>query len=256
MSKHARQQQILQVVETTQELRLRELRKRIEASDATIRRDLRELSAKGQLGYSHGLIRRRSHYSLEKSFHEKSEVATAEKMAIAQAAGELIEDGDVVIIGAGTTAAYLARQLSQKHIEVWTNSLLVAEELADAPSVKVHLSGGDVRGAIRALVGSRAERFFAGLRAPYAFLSANGFTAARGLSTPNHAVAEVDRALSRAAVEIVALLDHTKIGEESLIATVPTSRISQLITDGQAAESVLNEARHMGVSVHVIETAN
>lgn len=252
MRKDERQAHIMRLIERAQELRLSELRKQVEASDATLRRDLRELSVRGQITYSHGLVRRRSRYALEKSFHEKSQVATAEKAAIAEVASELVEDGDVVIIGAGTTAALLARQLTQKSIEVWTNSLLVAEVLADAPSVKVHLSGGEVRGSIRALVGSRAERFFAGLRVPYAFLSANGFTVKRGLSTPNHSVAEVDRTLSRAAIEVVAMLDHTKVGEESLIGTVPTSRVSRLITDQRAAPDVVDEARLAGVSVRTV----
>lgn len=252
MRKSDRQAHIVRLIEQAQELRLNELRTEVNASDATLRRDLRELSSSGQITYSHGLARRRSRYAHEKSFYEKSQVAIAEKVAIARAASELVEDGDVIIIGAGTTAELLAQQLKEKNIEVWTNSLLVADALADSVAVKVHLSGGDVRGSIRALVGSRAERFFAGLRVPYAFLSANGFTVSRGLSTPNHAVAEVDRALSRASVEVIAMLDYTKVGEDSLIATVPTGRVSRLITDRRADAEVVKKAKKAGISVRTV----
>jgi DeoR/GlpR family transcriptional regulator of sugar metabolism len=179
----------------------------------------------------------------------------SEKTLIGRAAAELVKDGDAVIVGAGTTTLEFAKHLVGKQIQVWTNSLLVADALADAATIDVHLAGGEVRGNTRALVGSRAERFFTGLRAPFAFLSGNGFTIERGLTTPNARVAEIDRAMAASAAEVVALVAHTKIGVESLITTVSTAYVSRLITDDAASSSLVERGRRAGLAVDVVSGA-
>ncbi|WP_172979790.1 DeoR/GlpR family DNA-binding transcription regulator [Agromyces agglutinans] len=252
MDKAERQQRIVAIVQQRGEARLADLEADAGASAVTLRRDLRELAARGRISYVRGVARARTRHTLEPSFHEKSLVAMTEKALIGRAAAELVMDGDAVIIGPGTTTLEFATQLVGRHIQVWTNSILVADALADAATVDVHLAGGEVRGATRSLVGSRAERFFNGLRAPLAFLSGNGFTVERGLTTPNARVAEIDRAMAAAAAEVVALVDHTKIGAESLITTVSTSHVSRLITDDAASSVLVEQARRAGVQVEVV----
>jgi DeoR/GlpR family transcriptional regulator of sugar metabolism len=252
VDKTERQQQIIDIVQQRGEARLADLEVDAAASAVTLRRDLRELAARGRISYSRGVARARTRHTLEPSFREKSRVAMTEKTLIGRAAAELVMDGDAVIVGAGTTTLEFAMQLVGKNIQVWTNSLLVADALADAATIDVHLAGGEVRGNTRALVGSRAERFFTGLRAPFAFLSGNGFTIERGLSTPNARVAEIDRAMMAGAAEVVALVDHTKMGVDSLITTVPTSHVSRLITDDAASSALVERARRAGLAVDVV----
>ncbi|WP_350348900.1 DeoR/GlpR family DNA-binding transcription regulator [Agromyces sp. G08B096] len=252
VTKAERQQRIVEVVQRRGEARLADLESDVAASAVTLRRDLRELAAHGRISYARGVARVRTRHTLEPSFHEKSQVAMREKALIARAAADLVLDGDAVIIGAGTTTLEFAARLAGKSIQVWTNSILVAEALADAERVDVHLAGGEVRGHTRALVGSRAERFFAGLRAPFAFLSGNGFTVERGLTTPNARVAEVDRAMAASAAEVVALVDHTKMGADSLITTVPTAHLSRIITDDGASQALVERGRRAGLVVDVV----
>ncbi|WP_395245495.1 DeoR/GlpR family DNA-binding transcription regulator [Agromyces sp. MMS24-K17] len=252
MGKAERQQRIIEVVQQRGEARLVDLEADVLASEVTLRRDLRELASLGRISYTRGVARARTRHTLEPTFHEKSRIAMTEKVLIARAAAELVMDGDAVIIGGGTTTLEFATQLVGMHIQVWTNSLLVADALADASTVDLHLAGGEVRGTTRAVVGSRAERFFTGLRAPFAFLSGNGFTVERGLTTPNARVAEIDRAMAASAAEVVALVDHTKMGVESLITTVPTSHVSRLITDDRASNIVVERGRRAGIAVDVV----
>ncbi|WP_159604586.1 DeoR/GlpR family DNA-binding transcription regulator [Agromyces humi] len=252
MDKAERQQRIIDLVQRRGEARLADLEVDAAASAVTLRRDLRELAARGRISYARGVARARTRHTLEPSFHEKSRIAMIEKTLIGRAAAELVMDGDAVIVGAGTTTLEFATQLVGKQIQVWTNSLLVADALADAATIDVHLAGGEVRGNTRALVGSRAERFFTGLRAPFAFLSGNGFTIERGLTTPNARVAEMDRAMAASAAEVVALVDHTKMGAESLITTVPTSHVSRLITDDAASSALVDRGRRAGLVIDVV----
>jgi len=136
---------------------------------------------------------------------------------------------------------------------VVTNSLLVAQALMEASRVEVILTGGTLRRSIHALVGPATEESVRALRASQAFISGNGFTAARGLSTPSPVVAATDRALAGAAQHVVVLADHTKIGQETMCQTVPAARVQTLITDSRSDPSELEAIHGAGVDVLVAE---
>lgn len=247
-----RRQRILEVMRTNGAASLRDLAQAVRSSEVTVRRDLRMLEADGLLNRHHGGATLPGALSREATYAQKAQVAAAEKAAIAELAASLVEDGDAIVIGAGTTTQAFAQQLT-RHAElaVVTNSLLVAQALGNAPRIEVVLTGGTLRGAIHALVGSAAERSLAGLRVRRAFISGNGLTAERGLSTPNMQVASVDRALAAAAEEIVVLADHTKIGVDTMVQTVPTDEIDHLVTDDAAPRDVLDELANRAVRLHV-----
>ncbi|MEV5082165.1 DeoR family transcriptional regulator [Streptomyces sp. NPDC056159] len=171
-------------------------------------------------------------FTRESGFPQKSHLATAEKTAIADLAASLVEEGEAIVVGAGTTTQELARRLARvTGLTVVTNSLLVAQALAHANRVEVVMTGGTLRGSNYALVGSGAEQSLHGLRVSKAFLSGSGLTAERGLSTSNMLSASVDRALVQAAAEVVVLADHTKLGADTMFQTVPTDLITRLVTD-------------------------
>ncbi|WP_245996615.1 DeoR/GlpR family DNA-binding transcription regulator [Streptomyces armeniacus] len=211
---------------------LRELARVVQTSEVTVRRDVRALEAEGLLDRRHGGAVLPGGFTRESGFPQKSLSATAEKTAIAELAAGLVEEGEAVVVGAGTTTQELARRLARvAGLTVVTNSLLVAQALAHANRVEVVMTGGTLRGSNYALVGSGAEQSLQGLRVSRAFLSGSGLTAERGLSTSNMLSASVDRALVQAASEVVVLADHTKLGTDTMFQTVPTELMTRLVTD-------------------------
>lgn len=211
---------------------LRELARVVQTSEVTVRRDVRALEAEGLLDRRHGGAVLPGGFTRESGFPQKSHLATAEKTAIADLAAGLVEEGEAIVVGAGTTTQELARRLARvPGLTVVTNSLLVAQALAHANRVEVVMTGGTLRGSNYALVGSGAEQSLQGLRVSRAFLSGSGLTAERGLSTSNMLSASVDRALVQAAAEVVVLADHTKLGADTMFQTVPTDLITRLVTD-------------------------
>lgn len=215
---------------------LRELARVVQTSEVTVRRDVRALEAEGLLDRRHGGAVLPGGFTRESGFPQKSHLATAEKTAIADLAASLVEEGEAVVVGAGTTTQELARRLARiPGLTVVTNSLLVAQALAHANRVEVVMTGGTLRGSNYALVGSGAEQSLQGLRVSRAFLSGSGLTAERGLSTSNMLSASVDRALVQAAAEVVVLADHTKLGTDTMFQTVPTDVITRLVTDDPPA---------------------
>ncbi|UUS32676.1 MULTISPECIES: DeoR/GlpR family DNA-binding transcription regulator [Streptomyces] len=227
-----RRQLILEMVRANGAVSLRELARVVQTSEVTVRRDVRALEAEGLLDRRHGGAVLPGGFTRESGFPQKSHLATAEKTAIADVAAGLVQEGEAIVVGAGTTTQELARRLARvPGLTVVTNSLLVAQALAHANRVEVVMTGGTLRGSNYALVGSGAEQSLQGLRVSRAFLSGSGLTAERGLSTSNMLSASVDRALVQAAAEVVVLADHTKLGTDTMFQTVPTDVITRLVTD-------------------------
>ena len=221
-------------------------------TEITLRRDLRDMAREGLLVRTHGGAVLPAALGHEPSYSEKARQAAPEKAAIAQLAYSLVRPGDSILLGPGTTTLALARLLvNSPELTVVTNSLLVAQALMDAPHVEVIITGGTLRRSIHALVGPATEDSVRALRASQAFLSGNGFSAERGLSTPSPVVAATDRALAGAAQQVVVLADYTKIGQETMCQTVPAARIHTLITDSRADPVELDAIRSAGVEVLV-----
>lgn len=247
-----RRQVILALVRANGAVGLKELARTVSTSEVTVRRDLRLLESQGLLDRRHGGAVSTGALSHEPTYNEKTHVAAEQKAAIGELAASLVDDGDAIVIGAGTTTQALARQLTRRtDLTVMTNSLLVAQVLARSRGVDVVMTGGSLRGAIYALVGSGAEQSLASMRTRRAFISGNGLSAERGLSTPNLLVAGVDRAIVATAEEVVVLADNTKLGTETMVQTVPAEAIDHLVTDDGAPADEVARFRDRGVQVHL-----
>lgn len=250
-----RRRTILDLVDSNGAVSLRELAEAVGTSEVTVRRDLRALEAEGALARRHGGAVQLAGLSHEASHTQKARVSEAEKKAIAQAAMQLVEDGDAIAVGAGTTTHAFAKHLAGLHdLTVVTNSLLVCSALSRPGGPEVIVTGGSLRASILAMVGPSAEESIARLRVRRVFLSGNGLTAERGLSTPNVQVAAVDRAMVAAAEEVVVLADHTKVGLDTMVQTAAPSCITHLVCDDGADAGVLAALREQKVEVHISVT--
>ena len=251
-----RREHILELVRANGAMSLRDLAAKVKASEVTVRRDVRALEAEGLIDRRRGGAALPGRVGHEQSYAGKSGQCLAEKAAIAASAARLVRPGDAITMGPGSTAEALARELVQHtELTVVTNALRVAETLASAPGVTVVMPGGSLHGSVRALVGATAENGLADLRVNRAFLSGNGVSADRGLSTPDPAVASVDRALARCAEEIIVLADHTKIGADTMVPTVAPEEIAHLVTDSSADPEVLMTLEEIGALVHMAVVA-
>ena len=230
---------------------INELAQRLNTSTVTIRRDLGYLHAAGLLTRTHGgAIADQS--TRERSYSEKVGQAMAEKLAIGRFAAGLVDDGDVVIVGPGTTTEAFAQALRERTgLTIVTNSLPVAQTFVSSPENQVIMTGGTLRASIRAFVGEATSRTLRGIHADKTFLSGNGLVSDFGLSTPSMIVADSDAAMAAAAREVVVLADFTKFGLRSAIQTVGISSIARVVTDSSTPEHDLESFRSLGVLVDV-----
>jgi DeoR family transcriptional regulator, fructose operon transcriptional repressor len=236
-----RQQEILRLARDGGRVDVVSLAEEFQVTAETIRRDLKALDRAGLVQRVHGGAIPAGRLDFEPDLAERESTAADEKDRIAQAAlAELPIDGTVVL-DAGTTVARLAAAIPlEATLTAVTHSLPIAARLADHPGIQLHLVGGRVRHRTRAAVDAWALRAYGEIRADVLFVAANGFSPARGLTTPDLAEAAVKRAAMAAARRVVLLADSSKCGQEHFARFGALSDVDLLITDsGLSAEDAL-----------------
>jgi len=187
------------------------------------------------------------------AYGSADDAVRGERQAIAAHAATLVRPGSAILLGPGRTTYELARRLTViSSLTVVTNSVPVTQALLRAPQIDVVLVGGTLRRSIGALVGPVTEQNLQGLRGDQVFLSGDGVTVDRGLTTPNVFAAATDHALMAAGHQVVVLADHTKLGRDTMCQTVPTNRMDVLVTGLGADPEVRRQLVAAGVDVHVI----
>jgi DeoR/GlpR family transcriptional regulator of sugar metabolism len=230
-----RQSLILQAVRNDGSARVSDLTQQLGVSDMTIRRDLEVLAKDGLVEKVHGgAVLPGSHGGHEPGFEDKLVLERPEKTSIARTAAGLVRPGTAIAIAAGTTTFALAQcLLDVPGLTIVTNSLRVANLFGGnrTPDVASVVLTGGMRTASDALVGPVADLTISSLHFDTLFLGCTGLDPEVGLSTPNLAEAETNRALIKVARRVVVLADHTKFGVVSLASFAPVEKINVLVTD-------------------------
>jgi len=249
-----RRQQILNLLEETGTLNVGELADRFGVSLVTIRKDLDELGAEGLLDRTFGgaVFSHRSRFN--RSFLQRALEHRKEKLAIAAAALEYVEDGDTIILDAGTTTLALAQVLREhvKSVFVITCSVPVALELSSA-GYDILLLGGMVRNKSLALLGRETLRIIERYRADKAFLGSTGFTAEMGHSTPNPDDAQIKEALIRIADKTYVLVDSSKYGHNCLTSFAQLRDVHLTITDSGLPRNKAKTLEAIGARLRIAE---
>jgi len=222
----------------------------VNASPATVRRDLKELEKIGVVVRTRGGAAR-AHYGVghEPSYSARAHQQRAEKRAIAQQACDLIHEGQVIALDVGSTNYEVAKQLRGYHnITVFTASLPIAQLLA-ASDVSVFIVGGRVRPKELSVIGPTVTQVIAQYHFDLFFMGAAGVTPQAGFTDFSIDDVEVKKTLIQQSHQVIALMDHTKIGQVSFAQICPLLKVKRLITDAQADPAGINEIRQLGLEV-------
>ena len=245
-----RQAKIIEIIEDHGKVEVGDLSRRLRASAVTIRKDLKELHARGLLRRAHGGAVRAATVSADPSLRVKAALHAEEKRRIGAAAAALVADGDSIILDSGTTTQQVARHIKgRRSLKVITNALNVAAELTGSGEVEVLLLGGLLRQNSASLVGQFAEEMLKQLSVDKLFLAVDAVDLEFGLSTPNLDESHVNRAMVRAAREIILVADSSKFGRRSLSRIVPLSEVDRVVTDHGLPEVARAGLRELGVEL-------
>ena len=246
-----RKAKILELLSEREKVTVAELCKLFNVSGGTIRSDLNDLDVSGLLIKTHGGAIRRTKAAFEPKTGEREVDELAAKQSIAKEALKLIEDGDVILLDAGTTVFELAKILgSRRSLNIVTNDTHTADFLEKIPGMSVFLIGGLLRQNFHCVVGTLGTDLLSKITVDTAFMGTNSFSVQKGATSPDIQQAEIRSKMIECAKRIVLLCDHTKVGKTSFAQSVPTDRIDVLITDHMSNEEKA-ELEESGVKVVV-----
>lgn len=223
-------------------------------SDETIRRDLDQLADEGIVQRSYGGAVLADNVQMAIAaippVHQRTLEFSAEKNSIGQAAAALVEDGQMVIIDAGSTTWNVARHLKNcRDVTVVTNSLVVAQECAKNPNLSIHMIGGRLIPRSMCLVGPQAQVELRRYHAHIAILGATGISPDKGFACTDIFEAETKRAMAESAERVVVVADHSKLKKRGLVSFALPSDVDLLITSALAEPAILIELKARGVKV-------
>lgn len=249
---NARQKHIMDVLKDQTLVSIDLLLEQTQVSPATIRRDLQILEDHGHIERFHGgaKLSRKNHYEL--SFERRAQIKIEQKTFIAQIASSFIETGDTILLGAGTTTLYIARALAQQEKKVFivTNNLIIAQEAANFPSLKLSLLGGNLDYANMESIGPTAYENLLTHVIDKVFIGVNALDSRFGALSIYEANAYLYRTMARISKDVFVVADSSKFSAEASHVAVPIDALKHLITDQETSTKHLSEFCKQGIRVH------
>ena len=248
-----RRGEILQLIEQHGFVSLQELVNKLGASESTVRRDLEYLDGIGQIRRTRG----GAAYTGESltPFEERTSRETTEKEKIGKAVADLIQPGETILLDGGTTSLEVARHRVGKRLQVVTNSLPIANLLAQQSSVELILIGGYLYPRTGVALGPLAEASLAELNVPRVIMSAGGITE-KGLFNSNSLLVECERRMIKAAEEVWVVADSSKFGRSALTFLCELSSVTRMIVDSGLNETWRQLVKKAGVELTVIDVSS
>ncbi len=221
----------------------------------TIRRDLHILEDEGFLRRTYGgAFALNASENLIFSYDEREREHAEEKSAIARKAAEYSEDGDSIIVNAGTTMHELAVQLRRfKGLHVVTNGVTVVTELARSRDAQVLMVGGEIDFKKFGTVGPLAEETMRHIHVSKAFLGVSGISIDQGLSMHSPTEARINHCFLKSARETTVVVDSSKFEAHSLFRIAPLGEIHRIITDGGIKPETRRSLEKFGLELVVVE---
>lgn len=248
-----RHQIILRELEKEGFVRVQELSQRLNVSEVTIRKDLKELEERKLLYRSHGSASQISSLINDRHIDDKEKVQVNEKNRIGEAASLLLRKNDRIIIASGTTVLVFAQKITMTEpLTVITPSVKVSLTLCYKPNVEIIQLGGSMRKSSATVIGPYAESLLSEMLCDKLFIGVDGIDMDAGLTTSNIGEAHLNQYMLNAAQEVIVLTDSTKFGKRGFGKICSFNRIHHIITDTGAPASFVQMIRDKGIEVTLV----
>lgn len=219
-------------------------------SEPTIRQDLAKLEEEGLVVREHGGVFLKHMPEQVRSLSLEHQENMDKKVLIGAKAAELIEDGDTVILDAGSTTTEIAKNIVTRNgLHVVTNALNIALLLGTNHSIKIMMPGGEFQAPTLSLSGEKAVNFFEEIHVNKFFIASVGVSINSGLTFPGFKDIPLKRAMLNSADEVYLVIDSTKIGVSSFAVLCDLSRITGIVTDDGITEIQKKQFENKGVQV-------
>jgi DeoR family ulaG and ulaABCDEF operon transcriptional repressor len=252
-----REQLILHLMQERGFIGFKELDQRIDASPATLRRDLDRLESEGRIVRVRGGARlagveaepEPEHLS-GVPFHDNIGRQPLQKAAIGRAAAALCKPGEAVIIDGGSTTLQMCPHLAPLGLQVLTNSLHIVSALLPQPKTRITLPGGQVFREQNIVLSTFDEDGAGRYHATRMFMGAEA-VGRHGVMQSDVLLVQGERRLLGRADEIVVLVDSSKFAASAGHVVCTLDEVAVLVTDDGIPDAAAQYVEQAGVKLVV-----
>ena len=231
LSSTERRRAIVQMAHTSGLANVVDLSRTFGVSASTIRRDLAQLEAAGQLARTYGGAMAQYAHN-EPSLRQRIGEAFESKQAIARWAAGQVLAGESLLLDAGSTVGALAHELRhRRELTITTTSMTVLNELAGCDQLHVRCLGGELRQLSQGFIGPLAESALERITFDRAFLGADSVTAEDGICEAELEQTRLKELMARRAEHVYVLAHAAKLGRRPFHAWAQLPAGWTLVTD-------------------------
>jgi DeoR/GlpR family transcriptional regulator of sugar metabolism len=239
-----RQRAILRQLNEVGRVSATEVAARFGVSEDSVRRDLRELAARGLCHrvYGGALARGPDFTSLSRRRDQQAD----RKLLLARKAATLVTRNQTVMIDAGSTNSAVAEALPDNQgLTVVTNAPDIAQRLVDRDGFQILLIGGRIDKRSGAAVGAQTIEAIRRIRADICFPGACAVDLETGLWSMDDEEAFIKRAMIESSAVTVVVVTADKLGAAATHHVAPIEQIEHLVVDYDIEDATLRafEAR-------------
>lgn len=250
-----RRRLILERVAEHQSIEAQALADELDVSVMTIRRDIKRLEQDGFLRQTYGGATVHITRSIELGFNSRALQFSAQKRQIGVHAASMIEPGQTLFLGEGTTTAQFAQFLPpHPHLLVITASLSHASLLCSR-NISVIVLGGKLHADELTMTGPLAEATVQRFYADLCVLGAAGIDPQVGVTELDHEVAALHRLMMERSRRTLVLADQSKLGYRASAVVAPANMVNTLVTDGSgenAPPDILETLQACGLEISLV----
>ncbi|MGF1777562.1 HTH-type transcriptional regulator UlaR [Vibrio nomapromontoriensis] len=251
MNEVQRHNSILSLLEDKQTINVAHIIDSFNVSPATARRDIAKLDELGKLRkVRNGAERVESKKRKWSPLNINSTEFYEEKSAIAQAAADLCQSGDSVVINCGSTAFLLGQQLCGSDVQIVTNYFPLASYLITEDHDDVIIIGGQYNKAQNIFL-NPAPNSLGGYAGNWMFTSGKGLTEV-GLYKADMLTAVAEQQMLEQIDKLVVVVDSSKIGQRTGMLFCESKNIDIVITGKDANAEVVKSIEAQGTQVILV----
>jgi DeoR family ulaG and ulaABCDEF operon transcriptional repressor len=259
MHAEKREQLILAALEPTGFITYRELETVLDASPATIRRDLSRLNAQGRVARVHGGAKLAGQdvaglpQLLGTPFDQSITQNLAAKRAIGRSAAALCAVGEGIMIDGGTTTLQMCPHLAGLDCQVLTNSLHIVNALLPQVGTKLLVPSGTIFREQNIILAPAGEESMPHFHAPKLFMGAAA-VGPQGVMQQDVVLVAAERRLINRAEHVILLVDSSKFDLSSGAIVCSLDEVDIVVTDAKISNEFVQVFMRAGVKVIVADS--
>jgi len=252
MKTYDRRSQIEQTLKERQRVSIHDVSEMFGVSVATARRDLDSLAEGDLVERIHGGARLVRKAPPEMPTILRNNEQAAEKARIAEATVKLVHGNEAVFLGSGTTVMQVAKRLpAVENLTVITNSLLVANVLADWDEINLIVLGGIFHHSECSMYGYLVEQALSEIHTDKVIFGVRAIDINHGLSNDFIPEISTDRKIPSSGRQVIVVADHTKFNRVSTAQVCSLDCVHTIVTDQETPQETIRAIDERGIDVIV-----